>query len=168
MIIILQAALSLIRDDAHFFNPAAYAICGMLLLIWSAKTLRSRFSLRLAWFAIAAISALTILPVYHRTYDARLLLLTVPACAILWKEGGPLGWCALALNAAAIVLTGDPFWIIFFQITHYSRPSALFGMIPAPFILLALSIFYLWAYLRADHAPPASEDAFNSSRSLWP
>ncbi len=157
MIINLQAALSLIRDDTHFFNPVAYAICGVLLLIWSAKTLRSRFSPRLAWFAIAAISVLTLLPVYHRTYDARLLLLTVPACAILWKEGGPLGWCALALNAAAIVLTGDPFWIAFFQITHYSRPSVLFGMIPAPLVLLALSIFYLWVYLRADRAPPAAD-----------
>jgi hypothetical protein len=156
MIIDLQAALSLIRDDSSFFNPVAYLICGALLLIWSAKTLRSRFSPRLAWFAIATISVLTLLPVYHRTYDARLLLLTVPACAILWKEGGPLGWCALALNVAAIVLTGDLSWIAFFEITRYSRPSVLLGMIPAPLVLLALGIFYLCTYLRADRAPPAA------------
>ena len=124
MIINLQAALSLIRDDAHFFNSAAYAICGMLLLIWSAKTLRSRFSPGWLGSPSPPSRSLTLLPVYHRTYDARLVLLTVPACAILWKEGGPLGWCALALNVAAIVLTGDPFWIVFFQITQYSRPSA--------------------------------------------
>jgi len=147
-IISLQAALSLVWDDARFYNPVSYLICGILLLLWCVRTLRIGSSQRMVWLALAAISALAMLPFYHRTYDARLLLLAVPACAMLWqKGGGRLAWWALALTLCAIVLTGDIFWVMFFQITHYSGPSGVFGMIPAPLILLALGIFYLCIYL---------------------
>ena len=156
-IISLQAILSLIWDNPGFYNPVAWIICGPLIVIWCVRTLRSRFSPRLAWFALAAIAPLAMLPVYHRTYDARLLVLAVPACAILWNQRRALGRSALALTLAAIILTGDLFWIVLFQLTHYSGPSVTYGMIPAPLILLALGIFYLWVYLRRDPAPaPAS------------
>ena len=81
MTINLQAALSLIRDDPNFCNSITYAVCGVLLLLWSIKTLRAHFTPRLACLALAAVSAFTMLPLYHRTYDARLIVLAVPACA---------------------------------------------------------------------------------------
>jgi len=148
-IVSLQAVLSLIHDDARFYNPAAYAICGILLLLWCIRTLRIGYSPRMAWFGLASISALAMLPFYHRTYDARLLVLAVPACATLWMEHGALRRTALWLTLAAIILTGDIFWIALFEITHYSAPSVVFGMIPAPLILLAAACFYLWVYLRS-------------------
>jgi hypothetical protein len=148
MTVCLQTIVSRFWDNPHFYNPVVYLICGALLLIWLRKTLQSRFSPRLAWFAIAVVVPLSILVVYHRCYDARLLLLSVPACAMLWRKGGRLGWCALALTLAAIILTGDIFWIVLFQVTHYSGPSLAFGVIPAPLILLALSVFYLYVYVR--------------------
>lgn len=153
-IISLQAVLSLIRDDPGFYNPATYVICGIPLLLWCLRTLRIGFSPRTAWLALAAIAPLTMLPFYHRTYDARLLLLAVPACAALWAGGRARGRSSLWLTLAAIVLTGDIFWIVLFQIAHYSGPSVVFGMIPAPLILLALGIFYLWVYLRGGATPP--------------
>ena len=161
MIISLQAALSLIRDDPSFSNPVAYGLSGVLLLIWSIKTVRSGFSRRGAWLALAAISALTMLPTYHRAYDARLLLLTIPACAMLWKKGGSVAWSALLLTLAAIVLTGDIFWIAFFHFTGYSYNSALLGMIPAPLVLLAVAIFYLSVYVSKSALP---EDCEGSAR----
>jgi hypothetical protein len=148
MTLCLQTIVSRFWDNPHFYNPVVYFICGALLLIWLRKTLQSRFSPQLAWFAIAAVVPLTILVVYHRSYDARLLLLSVPACAMLWRRGGRLAWWALALTLAAIILTGDIFWIVLFQITHYSGPSLAFGVIPAPLILLALCGFYLYVYVR--------------------
>jgi hypothetical protein len=148
MIISLQAILSLIRDNATFYNLTAYILCAPLAILWCVKTLRSGFSTRLAWFGLAAISAIAMLPVYHRTYDARLLVLAVPACAMLWKEQRALGRAALLLTIAAIVLTGDIFWIVFFQITHYSGWAVVFGMFPAPIALLAAGIFYLRVYLK--------------------
>jgi Glycosyltransferase family 87 len=163
-IISLQAVLSLIRDDARFYNPVAYILCGALLLLWCVRTLRVGFSRRAAWLALAAIAALTMLPFYHRTYDARLLLLAVPACAGLWIQGRAAGRVALLLTLAAIILTGDIFWVVLFQITHYSGPSVFYGMIPAPLMLLALGVFYLCVYLREAPAAPAAVDSSGTDR----
>ncbi len=145
----LQAALGLIWRSARLYNLVSYILCGALLVLWCVKTLRGGCSPRLAWLALAGISALTMLPLYHRTYDARLLVLAIPACAMLWSERAALGRWALALTIAAIVLTGDLFWISLFQITHYSGASVAMGMIPAPTILLGFAVFYVWIYLRS-------------------
>ena len=157
MIISLQGALSLIRNDPHFYNPVAYILCGTLLVVWGAKTLRSSFSPERAWLALAAISVLLLLPVYHRRYDARLLLLTIPACVALWKRGGPIGRSAMVLTLAAIVITGDIFWIVFFNLTHYSVGPAIQAMALEPLILLVLGVFYLWAYMRSEAKTAATE-----------
>jgi hypothetical protein len=156
MTLCLQTIASRFWDNPHFYNPVVYLICGALLLVWLRKTVQSKFSPHLTWFAIAVVVPLTILVVYHRSYDARLLLLSVPACTMLWKKGGPLAWWALALTLAAIILTGDIFWIVVFQITHYSGPSLAFGVIPAPLVLLALSVFYLYVYVRQPPEAVAS------------
>jgi hypothetical protein len=159
MVIDLQAAISVFWSDPRIYNLVSYLICGALLLAGTARTLRSRFSLPGAWLAIAAIAAISMLPVYHRQYDAKLLLLTVPACAMLWAEGGSIGWIALLLNTAGILLTGDiPSAILLILTRNLSlSPAGLAGKIltvlllePAPLILLAMGIFYLWVYLRRE------------------
>lgn len=152
-IISLQAALSVMWDDARFYNSVSYLICGALLLVWCVRTLRVGLSSRMAWLALATISVLTMLPFYHRTYDARLLLLAVPACATLWLENRVLGRSALWLTIASIVITGDVFWVALFEVTHYSGPSVVYGMIPAPVILLVVGCFYLWVYCRSVTPP---------------
>jgi uncharacterized membrane protein (UPF0136 family) len=159
MVIDLQAVISVFWSNPRIYNPVSYLICGALLLAGAARTLRSRLSLPGAWLALAAIAAIYMLPVYHRQYDAKLLLLTVPACAMLWAEGGPIGWIALLLNTAGIVLTGDipsAILLIFTRNLNLS-PAGLAGKIltavllePTPLILLAMGIFYLWVYLRRE------------------
>ena len=67
MIISLQALLTLIWNNATFYTLASYLVCGAFAVLWAVKTLRSGFSPRMAWLALASISALTMLPVYHRT-----------------------------------------------------------------------------------------------------
>ena len=114
MMINLQTALSFFRDDPRFYNPATYLVCGVLLLVWAFKTLRSRITPASGWLALAAIAPLTMLPVYHRQSDVLiLLLLAVPACAMLWAERGLIGRLALIVTAAGFVLTGDFTWVIF-------------------------------------------------------
>ena len=169
MTLCLQTIVSRFWDNPHFYNPVVYIICGALLLVWARKTVQSKFSPHLAWFAIAAVVPLTILVVYHRSYDARVLLLSVPACAMLWQKGGRLAWWALALTLAAIILTGDIFWIVLFQITHYSGPSLAFGVIPAPLILLALSGFYLYVYVRQPgEAGTLGNKKMGNREQSWP
>lgn len=161
MVIDLQAVLSVFRDDPRIYNPASYLICGALLAVWSITTLRSRVSPATARLALAAIAAFTMLPVYHRLYDAKLLLLTVPACAMLWSEGGPVGWIALLLNSAGVVVTGDipSAALVVLSKNMQGNAAGIFARIvtivrmrPAPLILLALGIFYLWMYIRRSAA----------------
>jgi Glycosyltransferase family 87 len=158
MVIDLQAIASAIWTAPGTYNAVSYLVCGTLLLIWTIATLRSRFSASNAWFAIASVSALTMLVTYHRPYDAKLLLLTIPACAILWAEGGLRGWLALILSTTGILMTGDIFLAFVSRFSKnidisHANPARklLVGMFsqPAPLALLAIAVFYLWVYLRA-------------------
>jgi hypothetical protein len=149
MIISLQTLFALLWNHAGFYSLGSYLVSGVLLVLWSLKTMRSRFSPHQAWLALAAVSALAMLPVYHRTYDARLLVLSIPACALLWSECGSVRRWAMAFTLAGIVLTGDLFWIMLFQFTHYSGTSVGLAVLPAPVTLLAFAVFYLRIYLRS-------------------
>jgi hypothetical protein len=156
-VIDLQTVISVFRDEPSIYNPASYLVCGALLLAGAVRTLRSRFSQEGVWLALAAIAALSMLPIYHRQYDAKLLLLTIPACAMLWAEGGLIGWAALLMTTAGITLTGDiPSAMLSLAANHWQVGTAgIFGKMqtvvllrPVPLILLAMGIFYLWVYLR--------------------
>ncbi len=164
MVIDLQAAISIFRDDPRIYNPASYLVCGALLLAGAVRTLRSRVSQARAWLALAAVVPLTMLVTYHRPWDAKLLLLTVPACAILWAEGGLTRWFALLISTAGIVLTGDiPLAMLSIIATQmnvgtagfFEQMLAVVLIRPASLILLVMSIFYLWVYLR--RAPSLAE-----------
>jgi hypothetical protein len=158
-IIDLQSAIAIFRDDPRIYNSVSYLVCGALLLVWAVRTLKVRFSRTHALLALAAVVPLTLLVTYHRPYDAKLLLLAVPACAILWAGGGLIRWLALLVTSAAIVFTADIPLTIFWILTknlHIST-AGLSGQIvrvvvmrPTQLALLAMGIFYLWIYLRRE------------------
>ena len=157
IVIDLQSVVSVFRDDPHVYNPTTYLLCGALLLVWAIRTLRSRSSHARDWLALAAIVPLTMLVSYHRPYDAKLLLLTIPACAMLWSEGGPIAWAAVLINTAGILLTSDIPLAILLILNDYLHVSAvgILGKIltvvllrPATLSLLVVATFYLWVYVR--------------------
>ncbi len=157
MLLDLQVVISFFRDDPRIYNPISYLVLALLLLVWIFVTLRSRPTPARTWLALAAITPLTMLPFYHRQLDTMLLLLTVPACAILWAEGGLIGRLALLINIMGLVLTGFLSWAIFFSFIsnlhlHSTRLSEQIYLIvqtfPTPLILLFMGIFYLWVYAR--------------------
>lgn len=157
MMINLQTALSFFRNDSSFYNPAAYVLCGVLLAVWLFAVVGARFTPRRTWLALAAVAPLSLLPMYHRQGDATLLLLTVPACAMLWAEGGPMARLGLLLTGAGFVLTGDLSWAMVFAIMRsvhlpangiFAQAWTAAQVLPVPFILLAVSIFYLWVSLQ--------------------
>jgi len=123
--------------------------------------LRSRPSSENALFALVSVAALSMLITYHRSYDAKLLLLSVPACAILWAEGGGIAWMSLFIGAAGVFFTADiPLASLMHLTRHmYSPEMGMAGKIviavitrPAPLILLVASVFYLWVYSRRTRA----------------
>ena len=157
MIIALQTVISVLRDDPHFYNPITYLVFGILLVVWMIVSLRGHATQSKHYLALASIAALSMLPVYHRPHDAKLLVLTLPACAMLLHEGGANGRIALLLNSAAIILTADLPLAALAQLInglHLSLAGASSKVLtilltrPIPLILLALGAFYLWVYLR--------------------
>jgi hypothetical protein len=158
IIIDLQSVMSVIRDDPGVYNPATYLICGSLLLVWATTTWRrTSTSVPNAAFALASVSALSMLATYHRPYDAKLLLLAVPACTVLWAEGGKVARFALTITTAGVLLTGDiPLAILALITKNLTIPTM--GLVakilllailrPAPLILLVVAIFYLCIYAR--------------------
>jgi hypothetical protein len=157
MITDLQVVLSFFWDNPRFYNPASLALWVPPIVLWAAATLRSCPTRNHAWFALAAIAPLTMLPVYHRQYDAKLVMLTVPACAILWTEGGWLRRCSIAINLAVFSVIGDIPWVIVMSLLgQWQRSSAWMSArfasallaLPAPLTLVAMSCFYLWIYIQ--------------------
>lgn len=156
MIIDLQTITSVLLDDPRFYKPAAYLLCAPFFVVWIFHTVRSRFSQRSAWLALGAIAPLTMLPVYHRPYDAKLLLLTIPACAILWSEGKRAAWLGMVFTAMGIVITSDlPLGMLSILSKGLHVPEGTPGEVitilllrPAPIVLLALSAFYLVQYAK--------------------
>jgi hypothetical protein len=162
MMINLQTVVSSFRDDPRVYNPIAYFLCALPLFAWAFVTMRYRSSPERTWLAMAAIAPLSLLPVYHHLYDAKLLLLTVPACAMLWAEGGRVGRFALLMTIVGFACTGDVSWTLLFRLIDGLRPITV-GMpgwtlramqvFPVPLILLAMSLFYLRVYFARSSKP---------------
>jgi hypothetical protein len=152
----LQSSVSIFRTDPHFYNQFTLLVVGGLILLWGFAVLRKRATWESALLALASISILTLLPVYHWPHDAKLLLLTIPACAMLWARGGAKRWVALGLTSAAIFVTSDIPLIVWTVATSKvaASPSTLAGKLtllalqPAPLVLLAAGCFYFWMYIR--------------------
>ncbi len=99
----LQTLTSIFFSDARTFNLVAYAVFLGLLAVWIAAVPRSDPSLEQHFLALAALSALSLMPVYHRFYDTRLLLLTVPAVMIVFQKRRLLGGVIAVLTVLAVI-----------------------------------------------------------------
>ena len=156
----LQPMLTLVRNDPRFYNLAALAILAPIFLAWIYVTLRSRRTREEIWLGLAGIACLTLLPLYHRSYDAKILILTLPACAILTAKRGPVAWVALALTSLGVLVTSD-LPVAALDIVAPPFPSGAVGSNllflilgrPAGLVILCLSAFYVWAYARFSKIP---------------
>ncbi len=157
MVVDLQAAISVFRDNPRLYNPVSYLLCGTLLLVWSIWTLRTGFSVRRAWMALPVAIALSLLITYHRPWDAKLVILAIPACCMLGAAGGRVAREALAITIAATLFAGEIALSVFKTIADGLRlGTAGFGhqlltvilIRPESIALLAMGIFYLSLYLK--------------------
>lgn len=164
MIVDLQAVFSFLRDDPRFYNLASWMVCAPMLVVWAMGAFRVRGSRTEAWFGLAVIAPLSMLPLYHRQYDAKLILLCLPACALLAAEGGRVGRWAVWITAIAFVLNGDWTWAVLDTVLvryHISQIGSHISLLafPVPLSLLAMAGFYLWAFWARTASPrgPAAE-----------
>lgn len=124
-IISLQSVLSAVWDEPGFYNSASLILVAPLFVLWVHATVRRPFSSERAWIAIAAVTPLAMLPIYHRQYDAILILLTVPASALLIAGGGTVGRLALAVSAAGFVFAGELPWVVYLILINSIHIQAL-------------------------------------------
>ena len=158
----LQALFSLISDNPHFYNRAAIAVFTPLLLAWLYLVMRpvkaagkrpldsvnphSTFARDV--LALATAAALSFLPIYHRQYDTRLLLLMFPAVALLASTRLLRGKAALALSVLATVTLSHQFLNLGPRLGH--RLASLPPVVqlvfyrPLPLTLLLLACFFLY------------------------
>lgn len=162
MIIDLQTVVSVFRDDPQIYNAVTVVVCALLFIVWLVAMLRGSNSPAKMWFALAALVPLSMLPVYHRPYDAKLLILAVPACVGLWAEGGLRRWLSFLTTGAAILLTSDVpatvLTILSRKLPMYptSVSSQMLVVVlarPIPMVLLVMSGFYLWENVRRSTSP---------------
>lgn len=153
-IIDLQTIVALVRDEPRFEDTVAYGVVGVLTAILMWATLRGKRTRQQVWLGLAVAVPLTMLVTYHRTYDAKLLLLAIPACTALWAGKGVRGWLALVLTSAALVSTAD---IPLFFLAPLMKPAQAAGLSwveaalllrPIPLMLLLLAVFYLAVYVQ--------------------
>jgi hypothetical protein len=65
--------------------------------------LRTSASRETHFISLAALSVLSLMPVYHRFYDTRLLLLSIPAIGILFQKRRLLGGLIALLTLLATI-----------------------------------------------------------------
>ena len=160
MMISLQTVFGVFWKSAFTYNTITYLTCGSLILVWAASTVRSRPTTSGCGSVSPTNAAISMLPVYHRTHDANLISLALPACAILSAKRSPFRRTAIGSTFAALFLTGD--LPLFFWLT--SRPirdalpdwpakaATILLARPAPLIpddgeLLSLGLLADWAGL---------------------
>jgi len=84
MLINLQVPFFSFTHNAKSANLLAFAIGGILILIWTFFVLRNR-SEKSELLALATVAVIGLLPLYHRLYDASILAI-------------PLCWCVTSLD----------------------------------------------------------------------
>ncbi len=99
----LQAITSVFFTDAREYNAIAYAVFLALLAMWITAILRTKASPEMHLLSIAALAALSLTPVYHRFYDTRMLLITIPAVVIVYQKRRLLGAFIGALTLLAVI-----------------------------------------------------------------
>lgn len=157
LIIALQGTFSILWENARFYNLAAWLIAGSMIVAWAITVLRRPVTPEGTRLALATIAVLTLLPVYHRPDDAVLLLLTIPACAMLFATAGKkMRWLALAFTSAGIAATsGVPLALLVMcarklHVSASTVPGKLalvFFLRPTPLVLLAVAGFFLWVFV---------------------
>ena len=161
----LQTIFAVAWNEPGFYNIASILLCGALLLCWFLLAIRTPATWPRSLVALAFLSALTMLPVYHRHHDGRLLMLAVPGCAILFAQRRRIGLqavffttLALALNAdiPRVLLTKCEQNIAFSAATFSGKLMTILLGRPASLAVLATAIFYLYSYWRSENAPAPS------------
>lgn len=155
MIVNLQAIFSGFTPNPHLYNGLSYLVCVPLVVLWAWTALRSGPSTVKLWLGLAALIPLAMLPIYHRPYDAKLLLLAIPAIVLFRHQRSAIATTAFWLNCLVILLNADLLWMglqMLIPKLHLvnggigQRIFTLIWVYPVPLTLLAAGIVNVFLY----------------------
>jgi hypothetical protein len=159
----LQALTSIFVAPAGQFNATAYAIFLALFGAGMVVVLRANRGPELHVMALGALSILTLMPIYHRFYDTRLLLLSVPAVVIVFQRRRVLGTVIAVLTVLAAVSVQYRVQMFLLQQGKWQSVLAnkfLFVLLlrHQNLLMLLLFLLYLAAILSLRLSSPAAID----------
>jgi len=93
----IQTITSVLFKSEKTYNDVAFAVVGILLVTLAWVVLRMEPNIENHLIAIGALSAITLMPVYHRFYDSRILLLAIPSAFVVFKASRSSGIVLCAL-----------------------------------------------------------------------
>jgi hypothetical protein len=158
----LQTVLSLIRDTPAFYNRTAQLIGLALLALWFIPVLRTRPSPARDYLAIASVACISLLPLYHREYDTRILVLIFPALALLASRTARWGYAAIILTFATLIFVTHNYinlisWHVLPRLGPLSTVGTILWLRPLTVSTTILTLFYLasfWAWMRRERSTP--------------
>jgi Glycosyltransferase family 87 len=165
----LQTVTSIFFNDEKVFNDVAYAIFGMLLAVWVVAVMRMNPNLNNHLLSIGALTVLTLMPVYHRNYDSRFLLLAIPGTLIVFERRRILGAFLCVLTALATVSIQH--WVQLFlqadgMLHTVQRNKALLVLLLRESDIRLLLLFSLYMVTLFDIPDAISGEVTSCRRSL--
>jgi hypothetical protein len=159
----LQTITSIFFRDEKVFNIAAYVIFGSLFVVWATAVQRMKPTIENHLLSLGALSVLTLLPIYHRNYDSRFLLISLPAVVIVYEKRRIVGAFLCVLVALATV--SIQYWLLvvlqrdgLLQTVKENKPLLVLLLRESGIKLLLLFCLFMVALLNI-------RDSKNSSQS---
>jgi hypothetical protein len=100
----LQAVTSIISSNAKISDAISYGVFAILLVAWGIGALRMNSDSVAQIVLLGALLVLSLLSVYHRYYDAALLVLTIPAILIIFEKSVRWGTIIAVVTALGSTL----------------------------------------------------------------
>jgi hypothetical protein len=139
---------STFSESRHMANLIAWTVTAILIVGWFFGVSRARPTLENDLVAVAAVCCISLLPVYHRLYDTRLLLLTVPALALLLKGRRLVGGAATGLTCLIFLSTNNLYAKLARKIDLFIGSSSVIPVERlAPVVVTLLAITYVAMYV---------------------
>lgn len=115
----LQGATSLMFANAKMSDAVSYGIFAILFAIWGVGVWRMHSDPEGHIVLLGALLVLSLLPAYHRYYDAAILFLTLPAILVIFRKSRYWGAVIVGLTALSSTLVSGRLvtWI------HLHAPS---------------------------------------------
>ncbi len=107
----LQVITSVYSAVPRIYNTAAYAVFLVFFATWMIAVRRIRTEAIGDYLPIASLAVLSLMPVYHRSFDTRLLLIGIPAVVLIFQADRVVGALILAVTILEIEHSYTQYWV---------------------------------------------------------